>query len=297
MQLKALSKERGERMKLPALARNEALAVHFRSSKRYFPCKMTTFKVALSLLTLATADLTALKADDECSEPSCAVSALQRRAMGLWEPLKLQQEAWHEGYYGHEARADISVANYKALMLNISVQQKEILKLWNRSLELEKEVTSLVKQVQLDSGLKVKDYVALEEQEVSEGMKVGGNQPREARVKQWISYMDQEMGQVFRKLNSNGQQVAACGTLMSKNPVPLKLKNQTFESLAQLPDEVVMPGDHVGIGDELWRSVYETITNIHTATKSADNLQEHIGKIKKMLVDYNEGKLIPNEGF
>lgn len=32
------------------------------------------------------------------------------------------------------------------------------------------------------------------------------------------------MGAVFRKLNSNGQQVAAAGTLMSKNPIPLKLQ-------------------------------------------------------------------------
>lgn len=227
------------------------------------------------------------------------MNALQRRAEPL-EPLELPQVAWHEGYYGHEARADISVKNYKGLMQNISVQQKAILSLWNRSLELETEVKSLVKQVQEDSGLEVKDYLALVEElveEVSFEEKVEGNQPREARVKQWISYMDQEMGQVFRKLNSNGQQVAACGTLMSKNPVPLKLKNQTFDSLAQLPEEVVMPGDHVGIGDELWRSVVETITNIHTATKSADNLEEHIGKIKKMLLDYNEGKLIPNEGF
>ena len=32
------------------------------------------------------------------------------------------------------------------------------------------------------------------------------------------------MGVVFKKLNSNGQYVAASGTLMSKNPVPLKLK-------------------------------------------------------------------------
>ena len=29
---------------------------------------------------------------------------------------------------------------------------------------------------------------------------------------------------VFKKLNANGQLVAACGTLMSKNPVPLKLQ-------------------------------------------------------------------------
>jgi hypothetical protein len=36
--------------------------------------------------------------------------------------------------------------------------------------------------------------------------------------------MDQEMGMVFKKLNANGQLVAACGTLMSKNPVPLKLQ-------------------------------------------------------------------------
>lgn len=83
---------------------------------------------------------------------------------------------------------------------------------------------------------------------------------------------------------------------MSKNPVPLKLQKQTFDSLAQTePTEPTMPGDHIGIGDELWRSVTETVTNIHTARKSAADLEDHIKKINKMLVDFNEGKLIPNE--
>lgn len=31
--------------------------------------------------------------------------------------------------------------------------------------------------------------------------------------------------------------------------------------------------------------------------RSANNLEDHIQKINKMLVDYNEGKLIPNEGW
>eukprot|EP00438_Fugacium_kawagutii_P021450 Skav221419 [mRNA] locus=scaffold1064:134834:135457:+ [translate_table: standard] len=79
------------------------------------------------------------------------------------------------------------------------------------------------------------------------------------------------------------------------------LPSQTFDSLAQTDpapatEEPVMPGDHVGVGDELWRSVFETITNIHTANTSANNLEDHIQKINKMLVDFNEGKLIPNEG-
>jgi len=199
------------------------------------------------------------------------------------------------------------VANYKLLMSNISVQQTRIMTLWNRSVKLEEEVKTLVDQVQTDSGLSVKDYIALLEHDHTSTEEVDGDQPREHAVRRWISYMDQEMGHVFRKLNTNGAQVAACGTLMSKNPVPLKLKKEAQEenALAQEDpspsspspnDEPVMPGDHVGVGDELWRSVFETITNIHEANVSADNLQEHIQKINKMLVDFNEGKLIPNEG-
>eukprot|EP00913_Durusdinium_trenchii_P014850 g13926.t1 len=108
-------------------------------------------------------------------------------------------------------------------------------------------------------------------------------------------YLPDEMGAVFRKLNSNGQQVAAAGTLMSKNPIPLKLQKQTMDSLLQT--DPTMPGDHIGIGDELWRSVMEIITNIHTANKSANDLKDHIQKVNKMIVDFNEGKLIPNEGM
>ncbi|CAE7250546.1 unnamed protein product [Symbiodinium natans] len=250
----------------------------------------------------------ALDADDQCAAPGCAVNALQLRAKDLVEPpgllsLDASEEElmkWHSGYYGRVPGADISVANYKSLMANISVQQKAILALYNRSVDLEEEVHALVKQVEHDSGLKVADYLALAETSARKSEdQAQKNRPREAHVKKWLSYMDQEMGVVFKKLNSNGQYVAASGTLMSKNPVPLKLKTQTFNSLAQTEPnttEPVMPGDHVGIGDELWRSVIEIITNIHVATTSADNLKEHIDKINKMIVDFNEGKLIPEEG-
>lgn len=240
----------------------------------------------------------ALDADDQCASPGCAVNALQRHVRGSEEELM----EWHEDYYGHKPRSDISVSNYKSLMKNISVQQNAIMALWNRSLELEVEVQEQVKQVEHDSGLKVQDYVELvQDVDMSsrEHHAKGDQQPREKMVKKWISYMDQEMGMVFKKLNANGQLVAACGTLMSKNPVPLKLQKQTFDSLAQTeptePTEPTMPGDHIGIGDELWRSVTETVTNIHTARKSAADLEDHIKKINKMLVDFNEGKLIPNE--
>lgn len=237
----------------------------------------------------------ALDADDQCASPGCAVNALQRHVRGSEEELM----EWHEDYYGHKPRSDISVSNYKSLMKNISVQQNAIMALWNRSLELEVEVQEQVKQVEHDSGLKVQDYVELvQDVDMSsrEHHAKGDQQPREKMVKKWISYMDQEMGMVFKKLNANGQLVAACGTLMSKNPVPLKLQKQTFDSLAQTePTEPTMPGDHIGIGDELWRSVTETVTNIHTAQKSAADLEDHIKKINKMLVDFNEGKLIPNE--
>ena len=37
-----------------------------------------------------------------------------------------------------------------------------------------------------------------------------------------------------------------------------------------LQTDPTMPGDHIGIGDELWRSVMEIITNIHTANKSPE---------------------------
>eukprot|EP00435_Cladocopium_sp_Y103_P053591 s1276_g17.t1 len=250
----------------------------------------------------------ALDADDQCASPGCAVNALQRHVRGSVEPSELlssldapEEELleWHEDYYGHKPRSDISVSNYKSLMKNISVQQNAIMALWNRTLELEVEVQAQVKQVEKDSGLKVQDYVALV-QDVDASSRehhAKGDQPREKMVKKWISYMDQEMGMVFKKLNSNGKLVAACGTLMSKNPVPLKLQKQTFDSLAQTePTEPTMPGDHIGIGDELWRSVTETVTNIHTAQKSASDLEDHIQKINKMIVDFNEGKLIPNEG-
>ncbi|CAK8990689.1 unnamed protein product [Durusdinium trenchii] len=246
----------------------------------------------------------ALDADDQCTLPGCAVNALQLHVRGPVEPVGLlslnatEEELmeWHQDYYGHKPRADISVANYKSLMQNISVQQKAILALWNRSVKLEEEVHALVQQVQHDSGLKVADYIALvEDADMPSREQAQENQPREAHVKKWISYMDQEMGAVFRKLNSNGQQVAAAGTLMSKNPIPLKLQKQTMDSLLQT--DPTMPGDHIGIGDELWRSVMEIITNIHTANKSANDLKDHIQKVNKMIVDFNEGKLIPNEGM
>ena len=253
----------------------------------------------------------ALGLDDQCVAEGCSVSALQLHAKGLVEPGQLPpkdpEEAlmeWHSGYYGHAPRADISVANYKLLMKNITVQQKAIMALWNRSVKLGEEVDVVVKQVEKDSGLKVKDWVdtvaLVEDMETQEKVEAQGDQPREELVKKWISYMDREMGLVFNKLNSKGKLVAACGTLMSKNPVPLSLQKQnqakeTDTSLAQT--EPVMPGDHVGIGDELWRSVVETVTNIHTAQKSANDLESHIQKIRKMIVDFNDGKLIPNEGF
>ena len=248
----------------------------------------------------------ALGLDDQCVAEGCSVNALQLHAKGLVEPGQLPpkdpEEAlmeWHSGYYGHAPRADISVANYKLLMKNITVQQKAIMALWNRSEKLGEEVEDVVKQVEKDSGLKVKDWAdtveLVEDVESSQG-----DQPREELVKKWISYMDREMGLVFNKLNSKGKLVAACGTLMSKNPIPLSLQKQnqaqeTDTSLAQT--EPVMPGDHIGIGDELWRSVVETITNIHTAQKSANDLESHIQKIRKMIVDFNDGKLIPNEDF
>jgi len=165
----------------------------------------------------------ALDADDQCASPGCAVNALQRHVRGSEEELM----EWHEDYYGHKPRSDISVSNYKSLMKNISVQQNAIMALWNRSLELEVEVQEQVKQVEHDSGLKVQDYVELvQDVDMSsrEHHAKGDQQPREKMVKKWISYMDQEMGMVFKKLNANGQLVAACGTLMSKNPVPLKLQ-------------------------------------------------------------------------
>ncbi|CAJ1412286.1 unnamed protein product [Effrenium voratum] len=265
--------------------------------------------IALFALTLCLAGADemipeALDADDQCASPGCAVNALQLHVKGappseLSElSLKASQE-WHSGYYGHAPRADISASNYKGLMANITVQQKAIMALWNRSVKLEGEVQVLVWRVQNDSGLKVQEYVALDQEaEMSTREISQGQQPREEHVKKWISYMDQEMGAVFRKLNSNGKLVAASGTLMSKNPVPLKLQNQKqteVEALAQMDPNITMPGDHIGIGDELWRSVSETVTNIHTAQKSADNLEDHIQKINKMIVDFNEGKLIPNE--
>eukprot|EP00438_Fugacium_kawagutii_P021449 Skav221418 [mRNA] locus=scaffold1064:129957:130878:+ [translate_table: standard] len=100
----------------------------------------------------------ALDADDQCASADCAVSALQHRVKGLVEPLGLpsldasEELRWHPGYYGHVPGADISAANYKSLMLNISTQQNAIMGLWNRSVDLEKEVETLVKQVEEDSG-------------------------------------------------------------------------------------------------------------------------------------------------
>lgn len=245
----------------------------------------------------------ALDADDHCVlGTDCALNALQLRGAAL--PVELPVELlaldaseeelteWHNKWYGRTPGMDISVTNYKSMMHNISAQQKAILGIWNESGVLEKEVDALVQQVQHDSGLKVADYVALvEDGEMTSREQAEGNQPREAHVRKWLAYMDQEMSAVFRKLNSNGQKTAAAGTLMSKNPVPLKLKS----SLAQSAN-VTLPGDHVGKADELWRSILNLISNIHTANMSATNLKDHIGKINVMIVDFNEGKLIP-EGW
>ncbi|CAK8991488.1 Uncharacterized protein SCF082_LOCUS2678 [Durusdinium trenchii] len=197
----------------------------------------------------------ALDADDQCTLPGCAVNALQLHVRGPVEPVGLlslnatEEELmeWHQDYYGHKPRADISVANYKSLMQNISVQQKAILALWNRSVKLEEEVHALVQQVQHDSGLKVADYIALVED---------ADMPSREQAQE---------------------------------------NQQTMDSLFQT--DPTMPGDHIGIGDELWRSVMEIITNIHTANKSANDLKDHIQKVNKMIVDFNEGKLIPNEGM
>ncbi|CAE7895810.1 unnamed protein product [Symbiodinium microadriaticum] len=249
---------------------------------------------------------TALATDDQCALEGCAVNALQLRSKDIVEPdaallsLDASEEElmeWHTNYYGRNPGADISVDNYRSLMLNISVQQKAILALWNRSVDLEKEVQELVQQVEHDSGLKVADYVALvEEADTSRDRAQGDNQPRETHVRKWLSYLDQEMGAVFRKLNPNGAKVAACGTLMSKNPVPLKMqKKKSLVQADPATTEPVMPGDHIGKADELWRSVFEIITNIHTADKSAINLKDHLQKINKMVVDFNAGILIPNE--
>ena len=142
----------------------------------------------------------ALGADDQCALPDCGINALQLHAKGFVEPGELlsldatEEELmkWHEDYYGHKPRSDISVSNYKSLMKNITVQQKAILALWNESVDLEKEVQTLVKQVEHDSGLKVKDWVVLvEDAAVSSGARKQGrgNQPREAHVKQWIRYL------------------------------------------------------------------------------------------------------------
>ena len=53
-------------------------------------------------------------------------------------------------------------------------------------------------------------------------------------------YTAQEMGAIFRKLNANGAQVAAAGTLMSKNPVPLKLKEQLASTLEPYSKLVIL---------------------------------------------------------
>ena len=145
----------------------------------------------------------ALDADDQCASPGCAVNALQRHVRGSVEPVEpselLSLDApeeelmeWHEDYYGHKPRSDISVSNYKSLMKNISVQQNAIMALWNRSLELEVEVQEQVKQVEHDSGLKVQDYVALvQDVDMSsrEHHAKGDQQPREKMVKKWIRYL------------------------------------------------------------------------------------------------------------
>lgn len=140
----------------------------------------------------------ALDADDQCTLPGCAVNALQLHVRGPVEPVGLlslnatEEELmeWHQDYYGHKPRADISVANYKSLMQNISVQQKAILALWNRSVKLEEEVHALVQQVQHDSGLKVADYIALvEDADMPSREQAQENQPREAHVKKWIRYL------------------------------------------------------------------------------------------------------------
>ena len=166
--------------------------------------------LTLCLTSLACAEKIpeALDADDQCVDVSggCAVNALQLHAKGIEIPdipelpeqpelLSLDEtEKWHSDYYGHKPRADISVSNYKSLMANISVQQKAIMALWNRSVKLGEEVQALVQQVQHDSGLKVQDYVVLVEDAVDVSSRKQReesqpNQPREALVKKWIRYL------------------------------------------------------------------------------------------------------------
>ena len=141
------------------------------------------------------ASMQALDADDQCTLASCAMNALQLRAKGFEEPQGLlslnssEEELmeWHNNYYGREPGADISAANYRLIMSNISAQQQAILALWNRTLDLEKDVNALVQQVEHDSGLKVADYLALaQEADMSSREQSKGNQPREAHVRKWI---------------------------------------------------------------------------------------------------------------
>eukprot|EP00441_Pelagodinium_beii_P026071 CAMPEP_0197654346 /NCGR_PEP_ID=MMETSP1338-20131121/38801_1 /TAXON_ID=43686 ORGANISM="Pelagodinium beii, Strain RCC1491" /NCGR_SAMPLE_ID=MMETSP1338 /ASSEMBLY_ACC=CAM_ASM_000754 /LENGTH=277 /DNA_ID=CAMNT_0043229783 /DNA_START=31 /DNA_END=864 /DNA_ORIENTATION=+ len=265
---------------------------------------------ALLLLGTASADLAyldALDADDQCTSGSnCALNALQlRQTRTFVEPgiellsLDATEEEvvkWHNKWYGRTAGADISATNYKLLMSNVSAQQKAVLGLWNESGMLEKEVNALVEQVERDSGLKVADYVdtaLIDAGRVVSSEDSQGSQPREMHVRKWLAYLEQEMGATFKKLNSVDKKTAASGTLMSKNPVPLKLKSTMSQLQSTNATAELMPGDHVGKGDELWRSLFNIISNIHTADTSAHNLKFHIKQISVMIDDFNAGKLIP----
>lgn len=249
----------------------------------------------------------ALAFDGECrtSGKDCALSALQLSG-SFAEPVDLlsmqasEEELlrWHNKWYGRTPGADLSTSNYKNIMANISVQQKLILGLFNESLELEQQVDPLVKRVELDSGLKVADFVALIEASADiEASRQEGSQPREAHVKKWLSYLEQEMSAVFKKLNVVDKKNAACGTLMSKNPTPLGFKKvASLLSIMAAPKTQIVPGDHIGTSDEVWRSLLSIIANIQTAGTSAANLKMHIVKIGKMIEDWKAGRLIPEKG-